>query len=91
MATPMTKSRRFAFSSLLFAAMGAATFMTSSLGILATFIIDDLSISRADLGVVLAVANVAAATLSPVVAGGRFAGLRSRQLASVCVCVCVCV
>jgi MFS family permease len=67
MATPIAGSRRFAFTSLLFAAMGAATFLTSSLGILATFIIDDLSISRAELGVVLAVVNVAAATLSPVV------------------------
>jgi len=63
----MTGSRRFAFTSLLFAAMGAATFMAASLGILATFIIEDLSISRAELGVVLAVVNIAAATLSPVV------------------------
>ena len=67
MAAPLLGSRRLAFTSLLFAAMGAATFLTSSLGILATFIIDDLAISRAELGVVLAVVNVAAATLSPVV------------------------
>ena len=62
----MAGTRRFAFSSLLFVAMGAATFTASSLGILATFIIDDLSISRAELGVVLAVVNIAAAVLSPV-------------------------
>ena len=50
---------------MLFIAMGAATFTASSLGILATFIIDDLSITRAELGVVLAVVNIAAAMLSP--------------------------
>lgn len=62
----MNNVRRAVFSSLLFAAMGAATFTAASLGILATFIIDDLSISRAELGVVLAVVNVAAAVLSPI-------------------------
>jgi MFS family permease len=62
----MVGTRRFAFSSLLFLAMGAATFTAASLGILATFIIDDLSISRAELGVVLAVVNIAAAVLSPI-------------------------
>ena len=67
MATPISGSRRFAFGSLLFVAMGAATFTAASIGILATFIIDDLSISRAELGVVLAVVNVVAAVLSPVV------------------------
>jgi len=46
--------------------MGAATFTASSIGILATFIIDDLSITRAELGIVLAVVNVAAAVLSPI-------------------------
>jgi len=51
---------------MLFVAMGAATFTAASLGILATFIIDDLSISRAELGGVLAVVNVASAVLSPV-------------------------
>src|SRR5665811_1857818 len=63
--TPMTGARRTAFSSMLFIAMGAATFTASSLGILATFIIDDLSITRAELGVVLAVVNIAAAMLAP--------------------------
>ncbi len=67
MATPLLGTRRFAFGSLLFVAMGAATFTAASIGILATFIIDDLSISRAELGVVLAVVNVVAAVLSPVV------------------------
>ena len=67
MAPPQLASRRFGFSSLLLVAMAAATFTTTSLGILATFIIDDLSISRAELGGVIAVVNVAAAVLSPVV------------------------
>ncbi len=64
-ANPMTGTRRVAFTSLLFVAMGAATFTAASIGFLATFIIDDLSISRAELGVVLAVVNIAAAVLSP--------------------------
>jgi predicted MFS family arabinose efflux permease len=46
--------------------MGMATFTAGSLGILASFIIDDLSISRAQLGFALAVVNIAAALLSPV-------------------------
>jgi MFS family permease len=68
-AKPMTSSRRIAFGSLLVAAMAAATFTTHSLGILATFIIDDLGISRAQLGAVVAVVNIAGAVLSP--AAGR--------------------
>lgn len=62
----MSGPRRFAFSSLLVVAMGAATFTAASIGILATFIIDDLSITRAELGIVLAVVNIAAAVLSPI-------------------------
>ena len=64
--TSMTGPRRAAFNSMLFVAMGSATFTAASLGILATFIIEDLSITRAQLGVVLGVVNVAAAVLSPV-------------------------
>ena len=67
MTAPTLASRRVAFGSLLLIAMAAATFTTTSLGILATFIIDDLAISRAELGVVIAVVNVSAAVLSPVV------------------------
>lgn len=61
----MAGDRRILFSSLLFTAMGMATFTAASLGILASFVIDDLSISRAQLGIVVAVVNVAAAVLSP--------------------------
>ncbi len=64
--TPMSTRRRTAFGSLLFIAMAVATFTPASLGILATFIIDDLSISRAELGIVLGLVNVASAVLSPV-------------------------
>ncbi|MFV9673255.1 MAG: MFS transporter, partial [Acidimicrobiia bacterium] len=59
-------TRRTLFGSMLFVAMAAATFTPASLGILATFIIDDLAISRAELGIVLGLVNVAAAVLSPV-------------------------
>jgi predicted MFS family arabinose efflux permease len=62
----MDSQRRLLFSSLLFTAMAMATFTAASLGILASFIIDDLGISRAQLGFVLAVVNVAAALLSPI-------------------------
>ncbi|MEA3509961.1 MAG: MFS transporter [Actinomycetota bacterium] len=62
----MSSTRRTAFGSLLVIAMAVATFTPASLGILATFIIDDLSISRAELGIVLGLVNVASAVLSPV-------------------------
>lgn len=58
--------RRVAFTSMLFAAMAAATFSAASLGILAPFVIDDLGITRAALGVVIAVINIAGALLSPI-------------------------
>lgn len=61
----MAGDRRILFNSLLFTAMGAATFTAASLGILASFVIDDLSITRAQFGIVVAVVNVAAAALSP--------------------------
>jgi MFS family permease len=64
--TPMSDIRRTVFGSMLFIAMGVATFTPASLGILATFIIDDLSISRAQLGIALGLANVASAVLSPI-------------------------
>lgn len=59
-------TRSAALASLLFVAMGAATFTAASLGILATFIIDDLAISRTELGVVLGIVNAGAAILSPI-------------------------
>jgi MFS family permease len=65
----MSDIRRTVFGSLLVVAMAVATFAPASLGILATFIIDDLGISRAELGVVLGLVNVAAAVLSPVAGG----------------------
>ena len=57
--------RRSAFTFVLFAAMGAATFPAASLGIIASFIIDDLGIERADLGLVIAANTFLAAMLSP--------------------------
>jgi len=62
----MTRNRRIAFSTMLVVAMAAATFASASLGILASFIIDDLGISRAQLGLALGVINVGGAVLSPV-------------------------
>ncbi len=57
--------RRVIFAALLFAAMAVATFGAASLGILATFIIDDLGITRAQLGFVIAVNAVFGAAFSP--------------------------
>jgi len=70
MAVPATVRNPGLLSTVLFAGMGTATFTAGSLGILASFIIDDLSISRAQFGIALAVVNVASALLSPV--AGRF-------------------
>ena len=66
MTTEVRGGRRAAFTSMLFAAMAAATFSAASLGILAPFVIDDLGITRAALGVVIAVINIAGALLSPI-------------------------
>ncbi len=63
----MTSSRRVVFVALLFSAMGAATLAAPSMGILATFIIDDLSISRTTLGWIIATNVVLAAVLSPAI------------------------
>ena len=62
----MRGDRRILFSSLMLTAMAMATFTAASLGILASFIIDDLGISRTQLGIVVAVVNVASALLSPI-------------------------
>jgi MFS family permease len=62
----VTGSKRAVFVGLLFTAMGAATLAAPSLGILATFIIDDLSISRSLLGWIIATNVILAAMLSPV-------------------------
>ena len=65
MAVPATAGNRGWLSALLFSGMGTATFTAGSMGILASFIIDDLAISRAQFGFALAVVNVASALLSP--------------------------
>lgn len=63
----MTGPRRGAFTFVLFSAMGVATFTAASVGIVASFIIDDLGIDRAQLGLVIAVNAIVAAAISPVV------------------------
>lgn len=50
---------------LIFSGMGAGTFTIVSLGILASFIIDDLDISRAQLGLVIGADTLFAAAFSP--------------------------
>jgi len=57
--------RHALFVALLFGAMGAATLAPAALGILATFVIDDLEISRATLGWVVSTNVIMAAALSP--------------------------
>ncbi len=59
-------TRRAVFIGLLFAAMGSATLAAPALGIMATFIIDDLAISRGLIGWVIGTAVVLAALLSPI-------------------------
>jgi MFS family permease len=71
--------RRGVFTGLLFSTMGVGTFVALSLGILAVVFIEDLGITRAQLGLVFAVNTVGAALLSPLVGrvtdriGGRAA------------------
>ncbi len=54
-----------ALTGLIFAGMGAGTFTIVSLGILASFIIEDLGITRAQLGLVIGADVLIAAALSP--------------------------
>lgn len=65
----MTGGRRVVFVALLFTAMGSATLASPALGIVATFIIDDLGITRGELGWVIGTSIVLAALLSPVTGG----------------------
>ncbi|HSG79175.1 MAG TPA: MFS transporter [Acidimicrobiia bacterium] len=58
---------RAGFGSLMAVAMASATLLLTSVGIVATFIIDDLGISRAQLGILLAANSVMAALGSPLV------------------------
>lgn len=68
---PITDSRRReVFTGLLFSTMGVGTFVALSLGILAAVFIEDLGITRAQLGLVFAANTVGAAVLSPLF--GRF-------------------
>ncbi|GMQ84825.1 MAG: hypothetical protein BMS9Abin07_0390 [Acidimicrobiia bacterium] len=67
----MSGGRRVALVALLFSAMGFAILPSAALGIMATFIIEDLSISRVMLGWVIAANVVLAAVLSPL--SGRIA------------------
>ena len=60
-----TPGRLRSFGALLFVAMAAATFSMSAMSVVASFIIDDLSISRQQLGFVVTVNVVLAALLSP--------------------------
>jgi MFS family permease len=59
--------RRGVFTGLLFSTMGVGTFAALSLGIIAVVFIEDLAITRAQLGLVFAVNTVGAAVLSPFV------------------------
>jgi MFS family permease len=89
MTTMVTGGRRVAFVGLLFAAMGAATLAAPSLGILATFIIDDLAISKSLLGWVIGTNIILAAVLSPLTGrvtdrvGGKAALIALLTLASI--------
>ena len=57
--------RRAVFTALLMSAMASAIFVSSSLGILATFLIDDLGVNRTQIGSLIAVVIVLAAVASP--------------------------
>jgi predicted MFS family arabinose efflux permease len=64
------RSRLATFTGLLMTAMGVATFTVSVIGILSSYLIDDLGISRGTLGTVIAATAVGSAVTSPTV--GRF-------------------
>lgn len=62
-----TARQRAGLGALLLAAMGAAMVTVSSVGILATFLIEDYGITRAQLGFVLAAMTLGGAVMSPAI------------------------
>ena len=80
--------RRGAFTALLVAAMAVGTLTPSVLALLATFLIDDFGVTRAQVGMVAATFTVTAAVLSPFagraidVVGGKLAFLGLFLVAS---------
>lgn len=71
--------QRAVFTGLLFSTMGVGTFGATSLGIIAVVFIEDMGITRTQLGLVFAVNTIGAAVVSPLIGrvtdriGGRLA------------------
>lgn len=63
--TTTDSHKRGVFTALLFSTMGVGTFVSLSLGIAAVVLIEDLGITRAQLGLVFAVNTLGAAVVSP--------------------------
>lgn len=82
-AMELTTSRRSAVVALLFGAMAVSALAMSALGVVASFIIDDLSISRATMGWIVATNVVLAALLSPFI--GRLADRIGGRLSLIAV------
>lgn len=66
-------------STILLTTMGAATFTASSLGLVAPVFIDDLGLTRSDVGIVFSVNAIGAGLLSPVI--GRYTDRVGGKLA----------
>lgn len=81
-ATPTVRGGTPVLTALLFSGMGAGTFALIALGILATFIIEDLGITRAELGFVIGADTLIAAVLSPLIGRGvdRLGGKRALMV-----------
>jgi len=75
--------QRAVFTGLLFSTMGVGTFGAASLGIIAVVFINDIGITRTQLGLVFAVNTVGAAVVSPLV--GRFTDRIGGRLALIVV------
>ncbi len=71
------------FTGLLFSTMGVGTFGAASLGIIAVVFIEDIGITRTQLGLVFAVNTVGAAVVSPFI--GRFTDRIGGRLALIAV------
>ena len=82
---PTVTGGRPVLAGLLFTAMGAGTFTLVAAAILATFIIDDIGITRGQLGLVIGADSLLAAALSPV--AGRLADRLGGKRATVMVFV----
>jgi len=81
-ASPHTTPSRIGLGTVLVTAMASATYLAAGLGVIATFLLDDLGISRTQVGALISGTIIVAAVASPL-AGGLTDNLGGKGAVSV--------